>query len=184
MEHKREADVEDYWLIQYQRLLEKKPNSLLEKQCDGPLLEVLAEAEAQDCASHFARHRITWEMLKTMTDEELKEIGIHQLGVRKAILRVVQERLQFEVKAKEKEQEIENPELPVPQSEPHRPTAPPPVVEHHDMTTECVICLDRKSDVVLLNCGHVCCCFTCSSALTACPMCRKPVVQRVRIFIS
>ena len=31
MEHKREADVEDYWLIQYQRLLEKKPNSLLEK---------------------------------------------------------------------------------------------------------------------------------------------------------
>lgn len=184
MEHKREADVEDYWLIQYQRLLEKKPNSLLEKQCDGPLLEVLAEAEAQDCASHFARHRITWEMLKTMTDEELKEIGIHQLGVRKAILRVVQERLQFEVKAKEKEQEIENPKLPVPQSEPHRPTAPPPVVEHHDMATECVICLDRKSDVVLLNCGHVCCCFTCSSALTACPMCRKPVVQRVRIFIS
>ncbi|KAK2567181.1 E3 ubiquitin-protein ligase LRSAM1 [Acropora cervicornis] len=150
MEHKREADVEDYWLIQYQRLLEKKPNSLLEKQCDSPLLEVLAEAEAQDCASHFARHRITWEMLKTMTDEELKEIGIHQLGVRKAILRVVQERLQFEVKAKEKEQEIENPE----------------------------------SDVVLLNCGHVCCCFTCSSALTACPMCRNPVVHRVRIFIS
>ncbi|XP_015748067.1 PREDICTED: E3 ubiquitin-protein ligase LRSAM1-like, partial [Acropora digitifera] len=41
-----------------------------------------------------------------------------------------------------------------------------------------------QSDVVLLNCGHVCCCFTCSSALTACPMCRKPVVQRVRIFIS
>ena len=31
MEHKREADVEDYWLIQYQRLLESKPNSLLEK---------------------------------------------------------------------------------------------------------------------------------------------------------
>ena len=31
MEHKREEDVEDYWLIQYQRLLEKKPNSLLEK---------------------------------------------------------------------------------------------------------------------------------------------------------
>lgn len=31
MEHKREADIEDYWLIQYQRLLESKPTSLLEK---------------------------------------------------------------------------------------------------------------------------------------------------------
>ena len=31
MEHKRETDVEDYWLIQYQRLLESKPVTLLEK---------------------------------------------------------------------------------------------------------------------------------------------------------
>lgn len=31
MEHKREADIEDYWLIQYQRLLESKPLTLLEK---------------------------------------------------------------------------------------------------------------------------------------------------------
>ena len=31
MEHKRETDIEDYWLIQYQRLLESKPLTLLEK---------------------------------------------------------------------------------------------------------------------------------------------------------
>ena len=31
MEHKREADIEDYWLIQYQRLLESEPQTLLEK---------------------------------------------------------------------------------------------------------------------------------------------------------
>lgn len=37
--------------------------------------DILAEAEAQDYASHFARHRITWEMLKTMTDQELKEVS-------------------------------------------------------------------------------------------------------------
>lgn len=33
MEHKRETDIEDYWLIQYQRLLESKPLTLLEKVC-------------------------------------------------------------------------------------------------------------------------------------------------------
>ena len=31
MERKRETDIEDYWLIQYQRLLESKPLTLLEK---------------------------------------------------------------------------------------------------------------------------------------------------------
>ncbi|XP_078342856.1 E3 ubiquitin-protein ligase LRSAM1-like isoform X2 [Oculina patagonica] len=185
MEHKRETDIEDYWLIQYQRLLESKPLTLLEKECDSVISDILAEAEAQDYASHFARHRITWEMLKTMTDKELKELGIHELGVRKAILSVVQERLRFDTKAKEKENEIEKPEVPVPQAPaPTQPTPSVPVVEHRDMTTECVICMDQRSDVVLLNCGHVCCCFNCSSTLTACPMCRNPVVQRVRIFLS
>lgn len=187
MEHKREADVEDYWLIQYQRLLESKPNSLLEKQCDSVIFDILAEAEAQDYAAHFARHRITWEMMKTMTDQELKEIGIHEVGVRKAILKVVEERLRFDVKAKEKELEIERPEPPVPQgpviTQPNGiPSAP--VVENREMTTECVICMDRRSDVVLLNCGHVCCCFTCSGPLTNCPICRNPVTRRVRVFVA
>lgn len=185
MEHKREADIEDYWLIQYQRLLESKPTSLLEKQCDNVIYDILAEAEAQDYASHFARHRITWEMLKTMTDKELKELGIHELGVRKAILGVVQERLRFDVKAKEKEKEIEKHEAPaVHPPVPTQPTPSAPVLENRDISSECVICMDRRSDVVLLNCGHVCCCFTCSSSLTNCPMCRNPVVQRVRIFLS
>ncbi|KAJ7334345.1 E3 ubiquitin-protein ligase lrsam1 [Desmophyllum pertusum] len=185
MEHRREADIEDYWLIQYQRLLESKPLTLLEKECDSVISDILAEAGAQDYASHFARHRITWEMLKTMTDKEIKELGIHELGVRKAILSVVQERLRFDTKAKEKENEIEKPEVPVPQAPaPTQPTPSAPVVEHRDMTTECVICMDHRSDVVLLNCGHVCCCFNCSSSLSSCPICRHPVVQRVRIFLS
>lgn len=38
-------------------------------------------------------------------------MGIHELGVRKAILSVVQERLRFDAKAKEKEKEIERPEV-------------------------------------------------------------------------
>ena len=47
---------------------------VISQECDSVISDVLAEAEAQDYASHFARHRITWEMLKTMTDKELKEV--------------------------------------------------------------------------------------------------------------
>ena len=55
--------------------LELRIFSLKLQQCDGVISDILAEAEAQDYASHFARHRITWEMLKTMTDQELKEVS-------------------------------------------------------------------------------------------------------------
>ena len=48
---------------------------VISQECDSVISDVLAEAEAQDYASHFARHRITWEMLKTMTDKELKEVS-------------------------------------------------------------------------------------------------------------
>ena len=48
---------------------------IIQQQCDSEISDILAEAEAQDYASHFARHRITWEMLKTMTDKELKEVS-------------------------------------------------------------------------------------------------------------
>lgn len=55
----------DYYKLLYVVILQ---------ECDSVISDVLAEAEAQDYASHFARHRITWEMLKTMTDKELKEV--------------------------------------------------------------------------------------------------------------
>ena len=48
--------------------------NLILQQCDSNIYDILAEAEAQDYAAHFARHRVTWEMLKTMTDNELKEV--------------------------------------------------------------------------------------------------------------
>ena len=31
MEQRREDDVEDYWLIQFQRLMDRKPQSLIDK---------------------------------------------------------------------------------------------------------------------------------------------------------
>ncbi|XP_048597354.1 E3 ubiquitin-protein ligase SPL1 [Brassica napus] len=47
-----------------------------------------------------------------------------------------------------------------------------------DVPDLCVICLDRKCDAVFLECGHMCCCLTCSLELQGkrCPLCRKPVV--------
>ncbi|EDO43423.1 predicted protein [Nematostella vectensis] len=188
MEERRVTDVEDYWLIQYQRLLDSKPQSLLEKECDHVIADVLKEAEAEQYCSLFARHRITWKMLKSMTSEELKEMGIHERGIRKGIMAVVEARALVEGKARRKEKEIsqaEDPERSHPQ-----PSAPPveatatPTMSNCSLYPECVICLDNRSDVVMLPCGHVCCCSNCAGAVSACPICRQTLSQRVRMYIS
>ncbi|KAK1168374.1 mitochondrial ubiquitin ligase activator of nfkb 1-A-like isoform X1 [Acipenser oxyrinchus oxyrinchus] len=48
----------------------------------------------------------------------------------------------------------------------------------------CVICLSRPRGCVLLNCGHVCCCFRCYQALPSpnCPICRSAVSRVVPLY--
>uniref|UniRef100_A0A8C6VM55 Leucine rich repeat and sterile alpha motif containing 1 n=1 Tax=Naja naja TaxID=35670 RepID=A0A8C6VM55_NAJNA len=41
-----------------------------------------------------------------------------------------------------------------------------------------------QAQVVFLNCGHVCCCQSCSEALHTCPLCRQEIMQRIRLFHS
>jgi len=48
----------------------------------------------------------------------------------------------------------------------------------------CVICLDKPKSIVLVPCGHVCICSSCSrlSNLTNCPICRDPVNTMLRVY--
>ncbi|CAL1362077.1 unnamed protein product [Linum trigynum] len=46
----------------------------------------------------------------------------------------------------------------------------------------CVICLEHEYNAVFLPCGHMCCCTTCSSHLTNCPLCRRRIEQVVKTF--
>lgn len=46
----------------------------------------------------------------------------------------------------------------------------------------CVICLEQEYNAVFVPCGHMCCCITCSSHLTNCPLCRRRIEQVVKTF--
>jgi hypothetical protein len=52
----------------------------------------------------------------------------------------------------------------------------------------CVICLDKARAVTFVPCGHLCCCEACGgdsgSGLVSCPVCRKPITARQRVFKS
>uniref|UniRef100_A0A8C0BYN7 Leucine rich repeat and sterile alpha motif containing 1 n=1 Tax=Buteo japonicus TaxID=224669 RepID=A0A8C0BYN7_9AVES len=127
MEAKSETKQENYWLIQYQRLLNQKPLSLKlqEEGLEQQLVNLLIELSAEQYVPVFAHHRISLQALSTMTASDLEK---------------------------------------------HSPWS--------------LLYLFPQTQMIFLPCGHVCCCQTCCEQLHSCPLCRKDITQRIRIFHS
>jgi len=88
MEEQREMGQMVYWLVQYQRLMDRKPQSLIDQEynLEVTIVQILEKAGASDYISLFARHRITIETLQQMSEEDLQQMGVRETGLRKAII--------------------------------------------------------------------------------------------------
>lgn len=55
-----------------------------------------------------------------------------------------------------------------------------------DTRNICVICLSQPRDCILLDCGHVCCCYVCCQSMPQrkCPICRQNVVRVLPFYQS
>jgi hypothetical protein len=55
-------------------------------------------------------------------------------------------------------------------------------------SNDCVVCMDRAQNAVLLPCRHLCCCLSCAEQIRGttkvCPMCRTSVTEVLQIFKS
>ncbi|XP_021269371.1 E3 ubiquitin-protein ligase LRSAM1 isoform X5 [Numida meleagris] len=192
MEAKSETKQENYWLIQYQRLLNQKPLSLKlqEEGLEKQLVNLLTELSAEQYVPVFAHHRISLEVLSTMTASDLEKMGIAEAGLQRAILRRAQEILAVAKTIPELLRTVDTevsaavepsaPEEEAPSSV--VPTAPP--LQWDEKKSECVVCMEQEAQMIFLPCGHVCCCQTCCKRLQTCPLCRKDITQHVRIFYS
>ncbi len=47
---------------------------------------------------------------------------------------------------------------------------------------KCSICLDNRCTIILIPCGHVCACTSCSHLIDKCPICRSSFVRRQALF--
>lgn len=45
----------------------------------------------------------------------------------------------------------------------------------------CVVCLDRQKSLLLRPCNHMCLCEACGNSVQECPLCRKTIVERIRV---
>ncbi|XP_036769766.2 E3 ubiquitin-protein ligase LRSAM1 isoform X5 [Manis pentadactyla] len=192
LEAKSETKQENYWLIQYQRLLNQKPLSLKlqEEGVEHQLAALLVELAAEHYLPIFAHHRISLDMLSRMSPRDLAQVGVSEAGLQHEILRRVQElldaaRIQPELLKLPKGEVLGAPTPPTaPKELPEsvRPSAPP--AELDVQTSECVVCLEREAQMIFLNCGHVCCCQECCQPLRTCPLCRQEIAQCLRIYHS
>uniref|UniRef100_A0A183TBH5 RING-type domain-containing protein n=1 Tax=Schistocephalus solidus TaxID=70667 RepID=A0A183TBH5_SCHSO len=75
LEARKLRDQTDYWLVQYQRLMDKKPVALFSVQLIDPdVYKILEAADAMDYAANFEYHRITSDMLMSFTDADLLQV--------------------------------------------------------------------------------------------------------------
>ncbi|XP_064026944.1 E3 ubiquitin-protein ligase LRSAM1 isoform X2 [Pogoniulus pusillus] len=192
MEAKSETRQENFWLIQYQRLLRQKPLSLRlqEEGLEQQLVALLLELSAEQYVPVFAHHRLSLQALSTMTASDLEKIGVAEAGLQHAILRRAQKILAVASTIPEllRTEDAEAPAAPEPSApleeppSPVVPTAPP--LRWDEKKAECVVCMEQEPQMIFLPCGHVCCCQTCCERLQTCPLCRKDIAQRIRIFHS
>ncbi|CAL1526424.1 unnamed protein product [Lymnaea stagnalis] len=65
-------------------------------------------------------------------------------------------------------------------------TGSSPVQNRPISDTHCLICLERHTDTVLYQCGHMCVCYVCGRDLVSrghnCPVCRAPIKDVIRAY--
>jgi len=194
METQRVEEQENYWLIQYQKLLDSKPKGLEEAEgsMDPKVKQLLVDCGAEELVPVFAKKKVTYKEVAFLTEVDLKQMGISSEFLRRRVLSAITALAQGEDSARtnlegaggsmkgaasapseDDESRDSAPSAP----EDTDPSAPVETFQ----SAECVVCLERKCDIIFLPCGHLCSCSSCQQALATCPLCRANVLQRVRI---
>lgn len=194
MENQKTDD--DFWLIQYQKLLDQR--GVLQK-AQASIDPVLGYNFLLNGVIHVVPFLLKifntkGFTLENVTDDDLQNAGIKNSKDREGVLKSIKNFLntntsnaakQIDDKpccSKDTDTKI-NPQVPTASSQgsiPKSPTAS--ASSSQDNAAECVICMDASTRVIFLPCGHLCCCINCSSDLTSCPMCRGTIERKIKVI--
>ncbi|XP_070501652.1 E3 ubiquitin-protein ligase LRSAM1-like [Chironomus tepperi] len=190
----------DFWLLQYQKLIDR--NGVMQN-AQASIDPNLGYNFLLNGVIHVVPFLLKiWNnknfALEKVTNEDLQNAGIKNPKDREGVLKAIQDFLannkNNNAKSIDDDDDIPccskttsndvNPQMPTaPTQEPKSPTSS--ASSSHDATTnaaECVICMDAVTRVIFLPCGHLCCCISCSSDLTSCPMCRGTIERKIKVI--
>lgn len=191
----REMDSEsnkshDFWLKNYQKLMDSAPRTLLDigKSLDPALANYLLQEGVIHCLPFLVKFLFSGEPLLNITTEQLKLSGVSLSSDREGIIRAIN----LYVGAKSQNHNFEAspvaPSAPVEDMTDEQKCTGVVTTNQSDdsvMEAECVICMDAKSEVVFVPCGHMCCCQPCASKeMDSCPMCRSHIERTIKVMIA
>lgn len=182
----------DFWLRNYQKLLDSAPKSLLSmgKQLDPQFAIYLLQEGVIHCLPFLVKFLFSEEeSLLSLTSKQLKESGVSLASDREGILRAIN----YYVGAKS-QQSFDPPQMQEEPSSPVKTSSEEQLctgvvsstdIESSTMQTECVICMDEKCEVVFIPCGHMCCCQECANKeIDSCPMCRGSIERKIKVMVA
>ena len=185
MEQQKEDENEQYWLVQYQRLLSMKPASIASKEfdLDVRVVKLLHKCGAQEYTALFAKHKMTYESLHTLNDDNLRLMGMTEIGLRATVLSEIDKLPLNDVRKKSVDV---TPQF-TPKGTPRKQSMvsansqlPAAII----LENECCICMECNANVVFFPCGHVCCCSNCSHKTYECPLCRAEILSSVSLHFA
>lgn len=172
-----------FWLMQYQSLMDARPQGLLET-LEPTLVRHVAIAGVLHCLPFLTTLP---SMLPNIDNEQLKAIGINSDADRAAI-KLAAENYLSEKKLNSHEPII-IPSAPIddlPSAPPEETPCTSTSIQENTQrmnTTECVVCMDSQCDIIFFPCGHLCCCAICTEMITSeCPMCRSEISRKIRVI--
>lgn len=179
MEAQKDDEQNDFWLLQYQRLLDSKPDDVNFKASSiDPLLgQYFLVNGVVHCIPFLSRlWKTNFQDISTLTDNDLFEAGIRNAIDRQNIILSIK---QFVAHGSNDEKpsspnEVEEAMESIPSESPKHQTT--------EMATECVICMEFECKIIFLPCGHLCCCDQCEKSIQMCPMCRALIEQRIKVI--
>ncbi|XP_050443068.1 E3 ubiquitin-protein ligase LRSAM1-like [Adelges cooleyi] len=144
------------WLFQYSRLVDRLPSDLTysDERMNPALLHRVSTAGG----SHLLLFVLENALQPPLTKQYLTEIGVHSVKDQELLINIINK-------------------LPEPSAPPESelpPTAP--LIDE----LECIVCMETPFDVIFIPCGHLCCCWKCSSKLLLCPMCRSDICDKIQ----
>ncbi|CAG9783083.1 unnamed protein product [Diatraea saccharalis] len=183
----------DFWLKNYQKLIDSAPRNLLVmgKHLDPAFANQLLQHGVIHCLPFLVKFLFSEGSLLDITYENLKDCGISLSSDRENVLKAIDSYVGA------KNQSYQN-DIDMPDSS--KPSAPPEhCVEEQNFTgvvtadevdgsiyeSECVICMDSNCQVVFVPCGHMCCCLVCSkNEMDGCPLCRSAIERTIQVRIA
>ncbi|XP_063702420.1 E3 ubiquitin-protein ligase LRSAM1-like [Culicoides brevitarsis] len=182
MEAQRE-NRPDFWLLQYQKLMDQQPAELsLQTSAIDPLLgfQFLTHGVVH-CLPFLSK---IWQdsqtELQDISNDQLKAAGVQNDADRYNILRSIEVYLQS-IRGEDAITSNQNDET-VAATAPIDDMEQESLVTGQILSSECVICMDAEVKVLFFPCGHLCCCINCQTSLDECPMCRGSIERRIKII--